>query len=173
MGTVAVSSLTTATQPNPNADVLVLAQGAVTHKLGVGQIGGLLTVVTYAAGTDINVTSGTAVDADATNLKVTFTAPPSGAVLVQLRCMTRGSGGSIPYFNLRDSVGDIANTTMYGAPSTSGSIWACSPQVIVTGLTAGTVYTWKWGMRSAGGANVILIGGAVGTPTMVVWALPG
>lgn len=44
----------------------------------------LLGIKTYASGGALTATSGTLIDADATNLAVTFTAPSSGEVLVRL-----------------------------------------------------------------------------------------
>lgn len=104
---------------------------------------------------DYSTTSATFVDLDATLLAVTFVAPQSGKVLVQL-CADAAAGGAGTYhqWNLRDSNGDIAGTGVrttgnFGSSSEVG----ITRDIVVTGLTPGMTYTWKWGHRRDAGSG--------------------
>lgn len=120
--------------------------------------------------------SATFADVDATNMKVTFTAPPSGRVMVVLSALTLVQT-STEYmdWNLRDAGGDVAGTTKRALGGLGGAQLAVAACIDKSGLTPGTSYTWKWGLaRSAGtGANVVTTyyGGVAGSAVMTVYAI--
>lgn len=99
-----------------------------------------------------STTSTTYADVDATNLVVTFTAPASGQVLVRLNAYAATGASTGLDWNLRDSVGDVANTGT--ATYSGGSVeFRRTVTMVVSGLTAGTSYTWKWGHRRESGTG--------------------
>lgn len=137
--------------------------------------GGLLAYTAYDPGTLANytTTSTTFVDVNATNLAVTFTAPSSGKVLVRLTatCQISGSGATMDW-SLRTGTTDLATNFRVAA---TVNVEARSVPLIITGLTPGTSYTYKWSYRrtAAAGTNVTIYAGAgAGAATMEVIALP-
>lgn len=126
--------------------------------------GGLLAFKQYAAAVDGQTyvtTSTTLVDVDAANLAVTFTVPASGSVLV--RCgasMYTNAASAGGYLGLRDAGGIIANSTQYMVSSQALNRVMYSK--VFSGLTPGTVLTWKLGWKFAGtggGVNVSIFTG--------------
>ena len=147
--------------------------GALT-RLDLNQPGGsgLIGYTSYKTGVDTsyNVTPGaTLVDIDATNLKVTFVAPPSGIVSVSLSGAIIGAASQNIFFGLRDSGGIIADSmmlvgygnTVFSRPYYTGRF---------AGLVAGTSYTWRWAWASAG-ATQLLHGPTYGSCVMEVMAV--
>ncbi len=145
---------------------------------GPQAVGALLAQTVFAFGADNNhntTSSTTFVDVDATNLTVTFVAPPSGQVLVKLSALcnfnntgTAGTG----YWGLRSGGSDVANSTIYMADSTTGdTARRCNGEVGIGGLTPGTTYTWKWACRKAAGTATIKVysGPTFGNAIMEVW----
>lgn len=110
---------------------------------------------TFAA-TYSNATS-TDVDVDAARLAVTFTAPASGNVLVEVCGLTNTS--VVTNWTLRNGTTTVAEHTMGGSAYTTRTA-----RFFLTGLTAGQSYTYKWGFRCLGttGTNQIISGGAQG-----------
>jgi hypothetical protein len=136
----------------------------------------------YAPGSPVALvqTSSTMADADATNMKVTFTAPASTNVLVRLtgcaRIDSSGSGaGARALWGLRESSSDIAGGmyVAFGeAALPSNLLQGTSIAFVLTGISAGS-HTYKWSIGGGGGSNSggIFVGTA--TPAiMEVWALP-
>jgi hypothetical protein len=156
----------------------VKADGKVYFKndAGVESVltGGLLAYKEHRADDTKSTNSATFVDADATNLAVTFIAPASGNVLVRLSGMADiGSDGTFALWNLRDTGGDIA-ATAGGVTRLAQSHYASRP-ITITGLTPGTSYTYKWGFATSNvsHASRILIddGTGVAPPAvMEVWS---
>lgn len=103
------------------------------------------------------------IDADATNVKVTFTAPRSGRVLVQTNVLIGGANG---FVNLRDSGGNVASTDVRLTASTTLFRW--QGEVLVTGLTSGQTYTWKLGFKATSGTATLTYGGGNGPVLMKV-----
>lgn len=124
--------------------------------------GGLLAYAAYAptAANFYTLTSnaGTA-DVDATNLAVTFTAPASGAVLVTLQGLCGGGSGAIVYWSLRSGSTNIAGTERRVVEAGSFRVFALA-RMRVSGLTAGTSYTYKWAGRSTAGNGQMYYGGS-------------
>lgn len=132
------------------------------------------TITTFSA-------TGTLSDLDATNLKVSFVAPVNGTVLVTvnaLAAITSGSGSTL-YWSLRDdttlaTVGSPAQI-INGAVS---DLHRMRGQFVITGLTPGTTYTYRWSQKMASGkTGATYCGGVtdgydVGNALMTVEALP-
>lgn len=143
------------------------------------QSGGLLTYVVYRPGSDSaagTTTSSTHADVNA-SITVTFTAPPSGKVLYRATAAAQISTSGDQYmWNIRDAVGDIANTKqMVMANGTANApVQLATYTMVETGLTPGTSYTRKLGHgRGAGsGTCTILVGPTFGAVTMEVWSIP-
>lgn len=158
-------------------DIVATASGAAST--------GLLAAISYnpanvtALSTTVNTT--TFQDVDATHLAVTFTAPTSGRVLLRLSGLASRAGTSANldvYWNVRDSIGDVVGVGAR-AMTNSGSYVQATLAQVVSGLTPGQSYTWKWGQRaSAAGADwqaQLRVGGPVGTAgygpaTMEIWS---
>ncbi len=147
---------------------------------GVGT-GAPLGTNSYAPGSPAALvqTSSTMADADATNMKVTFTAPASTNVLVRLTGCVRldasGSGaGARVLWGLRESSSDIAGGTyVMFADEAVGSNYLASTSVayILTGISAGS-HTYKWSIGGGGGSNSGGVYCSTATPAiMEVWAL--
>jgi len=142
--------------------------------------GVLLAYKSYAGG-NASTTSATIVDADATNLAVTFTAPASGNVLVRLTAQSipdtgANHQGAQHQWGLRESTTTIAGPHTVSRDTTgNGYAFAQAASVAfpITGLTPGNSYTYKWAhlVTASGTANI----GASppnGPAVMEVWALP-
>lgn len=143
---------------------------------GAGGGSGLIAMTAYNPGVKVVATrnSLTFADLDATNLAVTFVAPPSGKVMVRLSASAfTDIGGNEHLWNLRDAVGDVAGTTV-GCTSNSSNFNGVTRVIQKTGLTPGTTYTWKWGwaVGTVGGVGSrIQYGGNTGAAVMEVWAV--
>lgn len=117
-----------------------------------------------------STTSTTFADLDATNLAVTFTAPASGQVLVRLNAYAATGASTGLDWNLRDSSGDIANT---GTATFSGASieFRRTVTMVISGLTPGASYTWKWGQRRESGTGGATTYAGLRFPAvMEVWA---
>lgn len=131
--------------------------------------GSVLAIVKYNPNPQVSKSSvsSTATDADATNLVIAFTAPPSGKVLVELSALYDVAFNTRIAANLRDGSGDIAGTSVIAAINTAGSgadtVVYASTRHYITGLTPGASLSYKWGIaRSSGSGGASL---AVGSAT--------
>lgn len=104
-------------------------------------------------------TSASLVDVDATNLAITFTAPASGDVLVVLSAFAdvSGTGWDFYQWGLREGTTKVAEGTVMRANTQA----ALSRRFLITGLTAGNSYTYKWAYAlltnpSAASARIIV-----------------
>lgn len=137
---------------------------------GVGLIG----LTSYAPGSDttiLNAGTSTSVAAvDSTNLTVAFTAPPSGKVLVRLSALTLVStvGNSI-FWGLLD--GSNAQVGKLDYMMTYATAMRASASLYVSGLTAGTAYTYKWAYKVNSGNASVFGGPTYGDAIMEVWAV--
>jgi hypothetical protein len=119
---------------------------------------------------------------DTTNLRVTFTAPANGIVLVRLRGMLHGAAtnsqclmGVLDGSTVRGRIAPFG--TRSGATNTLGAPWEAS--FLVTGLTPSTSYTWDaaYGVEFAVASTAIKYGGpnnatandAFGSYSFEVW----
>jgi hypothetical protein len=143
---------------------------------GVG--GGIIGFCQYAPATGIakSTTTTTSADVDATNLVVTFTAPPSGNVLVTLGGYANVTATTTQFFwGLRSGSSDVTGSYM-GVMSTVAHSTFASASVVMA-VTPGTSYTWKWAFyRLVTGTGNIFVGadgnGGTAPATMIVHALP-
>jgi hypothetical protein len=121
----------------------------------------------------VAATSSTFVDVDATNLKVTFTVPASGAVIVGL-CADASVTNTALAWGLRSAGSDVPNSQTSAAYTASSS--AVQPRVayraLIDGLTPGASLTYTWShARVAGTLTTQTIwGGANGAALMEVWS---
>jgi hypothetical protein len=131
--------------------------------------GGALGYTAYTPATNYTTSSTTAVQVDATNLAVTFVAPSSGRVVVQLSALCAGPGSpNYGEWSLFESGAQIAGTIRQFLNSSGTLIMTVSTLHVVTGLTPGSTHTYTWGWRVSAPAATIY--GA--TVTMLVTALP-
>lgn len=137
---------------------------------------GLLASVSYnpAVLEAPSTTSSTFADVDATNVVITFTAPASGVVLVQVVVSADTAAASHTHgINLREGAADIAGTEREVAFAGNRMIISVAAKWKITGLTAGNSYTYKLGhARKFGATNATTCryGGAAGPVVLSVWA---
>lgn len=140
---------------------------------GVGLIG--LTQYNPAGEVDTTTSSSTHADIDATNLVVAFTGPPSGRVLIRLTGQATAVNSSVLQWSLRTGGSVVTGTTsaVLYAGFTGQSNVRVSHACEVTGLTAGTAYSYTWGHARSSGASTTQTGygGAAGPAVMEVWAV--
>lgn len=121
-----------------------------------------------------STTSTVFVDVDATNLAVSFVAPPSGKVLIRLSALAGKATTSRYEWNLREAGGNVANTANWVAAWNGSNEEARQrAEMVISGLTPGQSYTYKWGYRSVdGGAIYVYAGGtSYGPAVMEVWRI--
>lgn len=135
---------------------------------------GVLASTTYnpAGNATPTTTSTTYVDVDATNILVSFRAPPSGKVRVTTSLYARNNtGGQVVKFNLREGSSDLTGTGQSVTDASTGARIAY--EATVSGLVPGSVHTYKLGWRAVGGTASCSYGGTdVGPVVMTVVALP-
>lgn len=139
----------------------------------------------------LSTTSSTGADVLTAQMVVTFTAPSSGNVIVELNGMCRIATSGIAVASsdnnyiwlLRDSGGDVANTEQIARQYTNPTQAATQDwqvthvRIVKTGLTGGNSYTWKWGHRrttTSGSGTVtasIRYGANNGFASMTVWPI--
>jgi hypothetical protein len=152
---------------NPDADYrrLFLGEDGAMHlkdssgnvtdvASGVGAAGDILGICTYAAGSDTTLgstASTSLVDLDATNAKVTFTAPASGNVLIRVAVSLSANNGSYEYYlGLRESTSDIG-TCLVGSGAAQQRRHA---EFYLTGVSAGS-HTYKLAAKVGNGATTV------------------
>jgi hypothetical protein len=159
-------------------DIIVRNASNVTARLGVGTVanmalrsdgtdvgyalvpGTIIGTNNYAASAALVQTSGTQADADATNMKVTFTTPASGNIIVRLSGSARidqtGSGaGARAGWGLRESSSDIIGPMFVAfgeAALPANLLLGTSIDFYLTGVSAGS-HTYKWAIAGGGGSN--------------------
>lgn len=134
-----------------------------------GNGSGLIGYNSYGGVQDYTTSSTSGVDVDATNMKVSFVAPPSGKVLVRLTAVCYNTSGvASGLWGLREGGADLTYALAIG--STSG--FSVSRNLEVSGLTPGAAKTYKWAFKVNGGTTHHLItGGDNGIATMEVLAV--
>lgn len=144
----------------------------VTHgPLSDDVSGPYLAYVSYKAAANYTGATATFAVIDSTNLKITFTAPSSGAVLVELSALT--SGPTAPNYvrwSLFESGTMITGSERQALNSTGSIIIPVTTKHVITGLTPGSSHTYTWGWAvSAGGTTIYATADPV---ALVVSALP-
>lgn len=132
------------------------------------------TVYSPTADTTIATTTSTSlVDADATNLAVTFTAPASGEVSVTLECLGEtATNAQAIYWGLREAttnltfVGGGTKYFMDGGPQAR----RMRATFFISGLVSGSSHTYKWAIGVSGANTANLHAGDVsyGPAVMIV-----
>lgn len=151
-----------------------LASNNVTWHMGLVKSDALsfhcLGFTNYTTNSLFSVTGTTLTDASAANLVVTFSAPPSGKVVVELTGVNEVTGGATNW-GLREG------STQIGLLQGMGTAFArLTAKIFVTGLTPGNLHTWKWAFANTDPAQTsrIYIGGngnVPGAATMEVRAI--
>lgn len=128
--------------------------------------------------------STTTAAVDPTNLSVTFTAPPSGTVVIRLSgvaFVATGANGNL-YWSLRTGGSNVTGSERKAGGSYSNGTYTSplNAQVVasirITGLSGGTSYTYQWAHRTDGPPAALQVGGTEfsGTPqgpaTIEVWS---
>lgn len=121
----------------------------------------------------IATTSTTFVDVSATNLFVTFTAPPSGQVFVHLDtlCSAASSATSSDLlWSLRAGTTDVGvSAGVLSAGSTVSTQWERhGVSLLVPGLIPGQSYTWKWTHRVSVAYSMSTYAGAATYPAIML-----
>lgn len=141
-------------------------------------MGGVLGTTSYdpASTTTYTTTSSTLADVDATNLGVTFIAPASGVVVVQLsaRWLTNG-GNAETHWGLRESTTNVGGLAQISSgQNIAGTFQWRSAAIKVSGLTPGSSHTYKWAFKVQGGLTHSISAGqsaaSEGAMTMIVTA---
>jgi hypothetical protein len=140
----------------------------------------LLAYTSYNPGTaqNISTSSSSFADVDATNLKVTFTVPPSGKVLIrQEATATVNNGAAVYAWNLRTTGGSDVTGSSH-VISATGSMTRPVTTTIVTGLTPGASVTYRWGHAVSSNSGFTRCGDdgtasqRYGPAIMEVWRIP-
>lgn len=109
-------------------------------------------------------------------LQVTFTAPASGRVLVMMTCVceiTTAASTATIYWTLRDATTNTRQDATAGKlkVGTGTGLERKSHQAVVSGLTAGQSYTWKWSaFLSNADAYRHYFGAGEGPAVLTTWA---
>lgn len=161
----------------PSSSTYLRGDGAWATPGGSGTTELLASVFHRPSSPDRSTTSSTSfADLDATNLAVTFTAPASGAVIVDLIGFVfkdvGATAGAMYHWNLRDTSGDIAGTNQVVSYSNSTAFaWRTATAMRVAGLTPGNSYTFKWGHKVSADTFGVLHSTTWGDAVMRVWAV--
>jgi hypothetical protein len=138
--------------------------------------GAILAAISVTTG-DVTTNSASLADADATNFKVTFTAPASGNVLVMAQAsMAPSSGGSsasaLAAWGLRESTTNVAgpvSVARAGVAPSSNVTRVVTQYFYLTGVSAGS-HTYKMAHQVDSSATTIIFGSGTTPFVMVVWA---
>lgn len=155
-------------------------QHADIDHTGIPGVGGgtssLIGITSYGPGTTGSYsTTTTQADVDATNVKVTFTAPASGNVLLRatVQAFAGSSTGSL-LLGWRESTTDIVTKQQTLVDTTAGDAYIVSWAAYLTGVTGGA-HTYKLAASHATNAFTVRWGDGAGDPPPVVlevWAAP-
>lgn len=139
---------------------------------------GLLAVTSYEPGADVNtaISSASDADVDGTNLKVTFTAPASGNVLVQVQaCLVSTSNvtGVTAPFAAKLSIREGAATIKQKAVENNSAMTSRTLTFYISGLTPGSAHTYKLGAAGDGAIGIrVMYGPSCGPVILMVWSAP-
>jgi len=172
------SSLDLGVDHSANKSYIQLGSNRLIHGLSIGgggsPLAALLDRASVRGGSDTayNRTSSTFAAVDTTNLRVSFVAPDSGVVIVRLNAFCASAGATNMMWRLQTSGGTAVPNTQTLAIGPAISAMAAY-SVEVTGLTAGTTYTWDWAFASSDNVTTVGIykGPTYGQPCMEVWGV--
>lgn len=160
-----------------NGHVLTAASGEATGIKWAAPATELLAYTRYASTATYTATSGTLVDADATNLAVTFTAPASTNVLVRLTGTMRFNMAvaNRVLWGLREGstvIGGGDSTGVYVGYSFTGSVTVLNSTSVaftLLGISAGS-HTYKWAIGATANGGGLYVDSA-NPATIEVWAI--
>ena len=141
--------------------------------------GGAIGATNYSPSSPTSKTASTAglSDLDVSLLTVSFTAPTSGKVQVDLSATVKGSTAATrSFWGLRSGTTDVAGSLVMVHEGTTPARAAAT--IFVTGLTPGQNYIYKWAAAASTGTTTLTVGGATaddasaGPATMVVRDAP-
>jgi hypothetical protein len=130
-----------------------------------------LASVAYNPGTFVqyNTASVTLADVDATNLKITFVAPASGSVMVDLTglALTNASGTWAAWAIM---LGGVMQQKAFVSSTPGSGGLRCFIRFSVTGLVPGQSYTYTWAHQTNVAASTVslLVGATYGSAVMTV-----
>ena len=131
--------------------------------------GGPLAVVRYTPGSDgaptYNTNSTSLVDIDATNAIITFTAPASGNVLVDVAMSLHSASSNNTHLGIREGSSDIAGPQLV---INNSQIVCVRRSFYITGISAGS-HTYKAAWSVDGSAANIYLGPTYGALELTVW----
>ena len=130
--------------------------------------GAPLGVTRYAPGSDTSIgatSSATMADVSATNAAVTFTAPASGKVTVEVACAGIANTGN-SFIGLREGTTDLIRGLVAG---NNTAVSSCYRSFYLTGLSAGS-HTYKLAFATASGTFTLYGGPTFGHLEMTVRA---
>lgn len=110
---------------------------------------------------------------DAANLLLTFVAPPSGRVLVELAAFVAVTSTGLAYWALHDAAAGgalVDEAAVSAAAAANVNIYARVYVGPVAGLTPGEPYTWWWRHKEGTADIETVFGGVYGPAVMRVWA---
>lgn len=141
-GTIARGKEGTSGVSHSSGDKVV--QSPLVDDVSVGVIG----YTSYLNGSNYTTTSSSHVQIDSTNLKVSFVAPQSGNVVVELSGLlggptTTGQWVEWSVFESGSMISGASRQVLQGATV----ILSSSSRIVITGLTAGSSHTYTWGWK--------------------------
>lgn len=181
-----LTDLTATTSP-ASTDLVYLvvdpAGSPLDRKVTVGNLrgpGAILAHKSHSPASNYAVSATSATDVDATNLVVTFVAPTSGSVLVDVACVVQQEPTGNMFLYLRESSTTVAtrritNNNFSATAGSGGTDPALQNAVLarfeVTGLTPGSSHTYKLAASVSTGTGYLLLASAVGPILITVIAL--
>lgn len=141
---------------------------------GPAAAGSLIAYKQYDPATAVTYpTTTTAAAVDTTNLRVPFTVPASGSVLVVLSSRVNVASRDF-YWTLFSGGAQVADAEEHVVYDNGADASRYSYRRVFSGLTPGASLTWDWAFRHAGAGSTssLLVGGDHGAALMEVWAAP-
>jgi hypothetical protein len=134
--------------------------------------GALATMIHYPVIQSVNA-SGSSADVDSTHLKITFDAPATGNVIIQLQAVASVATGDAFAWGVSDH-GSFSDECQIAYVTGDGIQAAYTRPCYISGLTPGNTYTFFWRHRHTfgPGTDVTVWGGETGPAIMQVYEAP-
>jgi hypothetical protein len=132
----------------------------------------LIAVVRDTAGSNVQTTSSTIADIDATNYVVTFTAPASGKVIVILDMIAQFNSPAAKFYSLglRESTTTVAVRTVGVTQAVASDYRLITARFYISGLTPASSHTYKGAHKVTAGGDAISVTDATDYPRSIeVW----
>jgi len=129
------------------------------------------TEYTPGSNTTTTTTSETLTAIDASNLSVTFTAPASDSVRVDLEAlaMRAGAGVLTVWGVINDSASVVVDNL---GTSLTADLIACTRSAVIRGLVPGQSYTWRFAHRAESAGTATTYYAPAATASITVTAVP-